>query len=629
MAETVRGLNIKLTLDGKDLENELKGIKSELREDQKDLKAINKNLRFDSTNVSLWKTKQAKLNDILVETKKKLENQNEQLKNAKQAVQIGDMSEKEYNKLKRNVQYTEAEVSNLNNKLEKTSKKIFDLGNVKWDKVASMGSTLTKSVTVPILGAVSALSAFAVKSAYSADEFGDTASKLGLSAEAFQEWSYTAGIMATSTESLEKGFIKVNTVLGEIASGEGDKVADSLALIGLSVDDLKGKDTDQAFEIIRSALSGVGDESIRVAVANDIFGENIGSELLPMLSAEADTISGLRNDARELGIVTNEEAEIAGTFTDTLDACKHSLSNLGISLSMTLLPAVTVLIDKVQNEVVPTFKNWIDKWAEMSSGTKKMIGVLLGVASAVGPVMTVVGKGIPILKAVMLGLKGVGTGGMFAGAGINFATLGIGALVAILAMALMQSDTFKESLMNMGQTLMDLINPIMDIVQILIDALQPIFQIIIDLVVKVIELLMPLLEILLKPLIIQFQMLGKYLQLVAPLIEMVANLCSAILVPALDILMAFLEPILDVIQKIIDGVSWLIDKASGPLEKLGGAFGDMSDWFKDKFNLGNSNSNVATTNNSNKNTTNNVTVNTTSSTFDIDSINQSLGGNYL
>ena len=74
MAETVKGLNIKLTLDGKDLENELNGIQKELKEQNKDLKAINTNLRYDSTNLDLWKQKQSKLNDILVQTKKKLEN---------------------------------------------------------------------------------------------------------------------------------------------------------------------------------------------------------------------------------------------------------------------------------------------------------------------------------------------------------------------------------------------------------------------------------------------------------------------------------------------------------------------------------------------------------------------------
>lgn len=57
MAETVKGLNIKLSLDGKDLENELNDIKKDLKEQNKDLKAINTNLRYDSSNLDLWKSK--------------------------------------------------------------------------------------------------------------------------------------------------------------------------------------------------------------------------------------------------------------------------------------------------------------------------------------------------------------------------------------------------------------------------------------------------------------------------------------------------------------------------------------------------------------------------------------------
>ncbi len=45
MANTVKGLNIKLTLDGKDLEHEIKEINKDLREQQRDLRAINANLR--------------------------------------------------------------------------------------------------------------------------------------------------------------------------------------------------------------------------------------------------------------------------------------------------------------------------------------------------------------------------------------------------------------------------------------------------------------------------------------------------------------------------------------------------------------------------------------------------------
>lgn len=99
MAETVSGLNIKLSLDGHDLENELKDINKELKGQQKDLYAINQKLKYDSSNVTLWREKQAKLNDVLLATKQKLETQNHELIKAKEAVKIGKMSEDVFSKL--------------------------------------------------------------------------------------------------------------------------------------------------------------------------------------------------------------------------------------------------------------------------------------------------------------------------------------------------------------------------------------------------------------------------------------------------------------------------------------------------------------------------------------------------
>ncbi len=669
MAETVKGLNIKLTLDGKDLENDLNGIKKELKEQNKDLKAINTNLKYDSTNLDLWKEKQSKLNDILVQTKKKLETQNQELEKAKKAVQVGDMSQEEFNKMKRNVSYSEAEVSKLNNELGKTADKIKQLSNANFEKIGKLGSTLTKSLTVPILGAVAALTAFSVKTAYTADEIGDTAQKLGLSAEKFQEWNHVATIMGTSTESMSKAFMKVNGILGDIATGNGDKVADSLAMIGLTVDDLKGKDADQAFELIRNALSNVADEAVRVGIANEFFGEKIGTEVLPILSSETDAINGLRNEARELGIVTNEQAAQAGEFTDALDRTKQALSSLAVDIASTVLPVLQELIIKVRDNIIPTVKDWIEKWDNLESGTKKIIATIIALVAAIGPVLSVVGKVGPLLNMASLGLKAVGTSGIFAGVGINAATLGIGALIAILAMALFQSEEFKALLGRLMETFMQLLPPILAIVDSLMTALQPILDVIIDLVVMLVDLLVPILDVILMPLITQIQMFAEILGLLAPLITIVGEVLNAILVPAINVLKTVLEPVLNVVQKIVEfiqkifewigdlpskigdfggkikdtfsgvteGISNIANKvtegisdfASNAADKVSGFFGGIGSFFADTFNLKGS----STVNNSNSNTStsnmNNITINTTSPTFDIDSINKALGGSVI
>ena len=669
MAETVKGLNIKLTLDGKDLENELNGVKKELKEQNKDLRAINTNLRYDSTNVDLWKQKQSKLNDILGQTKKKLQTQNQELEHAKKAVQVGDMSKEEFNKLKRNVQYTEAELAKMNGQLDKTQVKIKQLSNANFEKIGKLGSTLTKSVTVPILGAVSALTAFSIKNAYASDEIGDTAEKLGLSAEQMQEWNHSATILGVSTERMEKAFMKVNGILGDIATGNGDKYADSLALIGLTLDDLEGKNADQAFALIRDALSEVEDEAIRVGVANDLLSERVAADIIPVLTQEAATINDLRNEAQELGIVTNEQAAQAGEFTDALDRTKQAVSSLGVDLASTLLPVLQTLIIKVKDNIIPTLKDWIAKWNSLDSRTKKIIVTLTGLVAAVGPVLSIIGKVGPLLNIASIALKGVGTSGIFAGVGINAATLGIGALIAILAMALFQSEEFKAMLGRLMETFMQLLPPILAIVDSLMTALQPILDVIIELVVMLVDLLVPILDVILMPLITQIQMFAEILGLLAPLITVVGEVLNAILVPAINVLKTVLEPVLKVVQKIVEfiqkifewigdlpskigdfggkvkdvfgnvteGISNIANKvtdgisdfASNAADKVGGFFGKVGGFFSDTFNLKGS----STVNNSNSSSsstsTNNITINTTSPTFDVDSINKALGGSVI
>jgi hypothetical protein len=670
MAETVKGLNIKLSLDGKDLENELRGIKKDLKEQNKDLRAINTNLRYDSTNLDLWKQKQGKLNDILVQTKKKLLTQNQELDKAKKAVQVGDMSKEEFNKLKRNVQYSEASIAKLNGQLERTSDKIKQLSNANFEKIGKLGLTLTKSVTVPILGAVSALTAFSVKTAYTADEIGDTAEKLGLSAEQMQEWNHSATILGVSTERMERAFMKVNGVLGDIATGNGEKYADSLSLIGLTLDDLEGKNTDEAFNLIRDALSEVEDEAIRVGVANDLLSERVAADIIPVLSSEASVINDLKNEAQELGIVTNEQASQAGEFTDALDRTKQSLSSLGVELASMVLPVLQELIIKVKDDIIPTFKDWLTRFNNLDGGTKKMIATLLGFVAAVGPVLSVVGKVGPLLNIASIGLKAVGTSGIFAGVGINAATLGIGALIAILAVALFQSEEFKALLGRLMETFMQLLPPIMAIVDSLMTALQPILDVVIDLVVMLVDILTPILDVLLMPLITQVEMFAEILTMLAPLIQIVGEILTAVLVPAINVLKTVLEPVLSVVQKIVEfiqkifewigdlpskigdfggkvkdtfsnvteGISNIASKvtdgisdfASDAADKVGGFFGGIGDFFSDTFNLRGSSvvNNNANASSSTQNT-NNITINTTSPTFDIDSINAALGGSVI
>ena len=440
MAETVRGLNIKLTLDGKDLQNELNNIKANLKEQQKDLKAINASLRYDSNNLDLWKKKQEALNGILEDTKKKLENLKEQLEKAKTALELGEISEKEFNQLRRNVQYAEADVAKLNKQIKETDEKIESLGSIDLSKLSKVGSSLTKYVTGPILGAVSALTALSVKSAATADELGDTASKIGISVESLQKWNYVAKVFAVENEVMLKALTKTNNLLGEISKGNIPGCVTALDTLGISYESLNGLSADVAFEKIRNALANVKDETLRVGLANEIFGEKIGTDLQQLLSASSSEINNFKNECEELGLITEEEVESSAKFNDELDKVKQQFQTLGVELAQILLPIMTEFLTTLKDSIIPKISEWANKLANMNDTTKKTILVVLGLVAAIGPAIKIITTIIPIVKGLSASLTATGTSGFFAGAGISAATLGIGALIAILVMALTQSD---------------------------------------------------------------------------------------------------------------------------------------------------------------------------------------------
>ena len=406
MAEAIKGLNIKLGLDTTELEASIKSLNSDLKEQQKDLAAINKNLKYDSSNVDLWKQKQDKLNGILETTKKKLEEQKKQLELAKEAVKIGAMSEQEFNKLQRSVQYTEAEVAKLNKELKETDNKISALGKINVEKLSAIGGALTKYITAPVTAAISALSALAIQTTNTVNEMSDTAKQLGVGLEALQKWEYAAKQLGSETEYLDKAFQKVNNLLGKIANG--DDVSEELSKIGLTMDDLAGLNAETAFKKIRSAIAGVEDAATRTALANQFFGDKLGTLLNPVLSASEDELEAWMEEAEKVGIVSEEDAEITGKLGNEMYALKQAFLSLRTELATALAPVITKIVNFVKDTVIPKIKELIQKWKEMSSGLKVIIGVIGGILTALGPVLTIVAKVIGLVGKLKEAVSALG-----------------------------------------------------------------------------------------------------------------------------------------------------------------------------------------------------------------------------
>jgi len=572
MAETIKGLNIKLGLDTTDLDQKLKDINKELKEEQKDLRAINNSLKFDSSNLDKWREKQDKLNSILENTKTRLEVQNKRLEESKKALQVGAISQEQFNQVQRSVEYTSADINKLNLELKKTEDQINKIGGINTESLKKVGSNFTKYLTAPILGAATALSTLAYKATQTADDLADDASKVYLSVEAYQEWGYVAKMLAVDSNNLQKAFTRTNAILGEVTQG-GEKYNETLSKLGISSDKLVGKSTDEAFEVLRSSLSKVEDQAERTALANELFGEKLGSELTQVLSSTSSEIENLRNQAKELGIVTTEQAETSGTFHDSLDNLKQSFTALSVEIGVQVIPALQKMVDVVQNNVVPAIRSLSNWWGDLSDTTKKIVVVLLGVLAAIGPVISIVLKLIPAIKT----LKGVMAGGeiakFFQGFSLGKATL-VG-LIATLAVILLQNEKFKETLSQLIETLGKVLEPIGNLITSLMDKLQPVISAIVEVINKVIEVLVKLIEGIMPAL---EAIIGLIVEVLSDVINIVLDLIDEILpvvislinevVKIIDALKPILEVVISLISTIISQALNLIEAILDPIIKI-------------------------------------------------------------
>lgn len=568
MAETIKGLNIKLGLDATELNSQMSKLKSSLKEQQADLKAINTKLRYDSSNVDLWKQKQDILNRTLGQSEDKLKLLNEKLKESKKALQVGAISEEEFNKVKRSVTYAEADVLKLNNQLEQTSKAINNISNAKWGTIGKIGSTLTKAITLPAIAGATALQALTLQSIQTVDDIGDNAQKVHLSAEAYQEWSYAAQILAVDQDKLQKAFIKVNGIIGSIANGDIDNVNKKLAVLGLTANDLKGLNTEQAFDKIRNAISKLSTESEKAAVTNAIFGERIGADLVQVLNASEAEINALKEEARELGIVTTEDTEMAGAFNDSLDRLKLSFKKIQFELAKVFIPLLEKVVSFTQKQVLPTIQKWIDGWNSLSDSTKKMVAITSVLMVSIGPLLTVIAKIVPMIGAIKTAFTATAGAVTIAGTAVKLSTLGWVGLVAAIGLVLLQNEKFRALLKRLLSIIGELMKTLGGLVVQLIDSLMPIVDVIVDVLNEVIDVAVELIEKLLVPIQKIIKVVVELIEELTPLITEIVNELMNALIPIIDALLVILDPVIDIIMLVVDLVTQVIDVVMGLIVKI-------------------------------------------------------------
>lgn len=300
-----------------------------------------------------------------------------------------------------------AKMDELNQGMQGLSSKLQSVGS----KVSGAGMKLTKGLTAPIMAAGGAALALANKYASMGDHIAKTATKLGVSTDALQELDYWAGQNGISSGSMERAVGRLNQRIGRAVQGN-EKYSEAFKNLGVEITDSNGKikATEAVLGDTIAALRSIEDPAMQSAMAAEVFGTKMARDLMPALQDGSLSIEEAKEKIHELGGVMSEDAARASEqYTDAMDDLKRSFGGVWMSLANQLIPiVVNKLIPALQEHVIPLARRLaeavgrlIEWFGNLNPTLQKVIGIIVGLAVAIGPVLVVAGKLIGIIGAVV------------------------------------------------------------------------------------------------------------------------------------------------------------------------------------------------------------------------------------
>lgn len=183
----------------------------------------------------------------------------------------------------------------------------------------------------------------------------DTAERIGVGAEALQEWRYVADEAGVSVETFQSNLERLNGQVGAFKSGIGDgRLKPIFEELGITKDQLGGvKDAQDMMLLLADTLGQVKDRAVQVRLAKGLGVE----ESLPIIRLGSDEIRKLSADARDLGLVMSDEVRTE------FDEADRAIEKAQQRIQMSLRVAVVDLADDFATlvGVVADLVGWLGK----------------------------------------------------------------------------------------------------------------------------------------------------------------------------------------------------------------------------------------------------------------------------
>ena len=263
MAGRIQGITVEIGGDTTKLQTALKGVNTEIRNTQSQLRDVDKLLKLDPGNTELLAQKHRLLGDAVKETKEKLETLKTAAEQAEQALKDGTITQDQYDGLQREIVETEQKLKSLEEQAKASGTALQDIA-AKGEKLKTVGDNITNvgqkfmPVTLGVVGlgtaavktaadfdtAMSKVAAVSGATGSELDALREKAREMGSktkfsASEAAEAMNYMAMAGWKTSDMLEgiEGVINLAAASGEDLATTSDIVTDALTAFGLSASD--------------------------------------------------------------------------------------------------------------------------------------------------------------------------------------------------------------------------------------------------------------------------------------------------------------------------------------------------------------------------------------------------------
>lgn len=195
-----------------------------------------------------------------------------------------------------------------------------------------------------VLGGIAVAAAQTREALKFADDIADSATKVGVGAEALQAYRYAihqAGGEFKDADTAIQGF---KTALGGAESGLSPRLLKAFKSLGFDADDLKRMKDDipSALAEVTDRIAKLGSEAERAAVA-----DKLGlTPMLPVIRLGSERMAELTDEARKLGFVMSQDVlDAASDANDKLEVLSQVID---IQLKTAFVELAPVIVESTQ-----------------------------------------------------------------------------------------------------------------------------------------------------------------------------------------------------------------------------------------------------------------------------------------